>query len=81
MVKLEIREEIRTHYLLYVDDEGPFGVLEYARNILANWSNIGYAEEILILYQKYSAKRLSDVPVESYAEFVEDVLNFNPIKN
>lgn len=80
MVRYEIREEIRSHYLLYVGDAGPFNVLEYAKNILDNWIKMGYTEDIVNLFEKYGVKQLNDVPMEKYVDFLEEVLNFNPKK-
>ena len=42
---------------------------------------MGYSKAILNQYKKYDVKKLSDISVENYAEFMEYVLSFEPRKN
>ena len=80
VAKIEIQEVESIDYALFIDGAGPYGFLEYARSHLADWNKKGYSEAILNLYRKYDVKKLSDVPVENYVEFLEELLNFNPKK-
>lgn len=52
------------------------GVLKYARSYLAKMSQIGYCREVKGLIAIHGGTKLSDVPVENYAGFIDEVLEF-----
>lgn len=74
VVKIEVKESIVTDYLLFVDGDGPFNLLEYARYYLAKMSQVGYYGEVKELIIGHGGEKLSDVPVENFVDFIGEVL-------
>lgn len=61
---------------MFVDGKGPLNPLEYARSYLSKMVQAGYINEVKRLIESYGGNKLSDIPVENYARFIDGVLEF-----
>lgn len=71
---IEIKEKIVNEHVIHVDGKGPFEVVGYAYSYLSKLSQMGYVIEVKELIERHGGSRLSNVPIENYKDFLEEVL-------